>query len=239
MPELERLGARLVELLQEEYGAQLLGVLLTGSRVHGRPGPTSDLDVHVLIEGVRRRRKNIMLDGMEIEMFINPTFQVARYFDEGPATMHMYALGRIIYDPQGRMAEIQALARARWEAGPPPIKPLAIWRHRYLPADLLRDLEDIGTSDLATSALLIGRTLELLLEAHGALSGHWLEKPKRRVTDLERWDPAAAALTRAALECGPLKERVAALRQLADHVLTPLGGLMPLEWETEWEEMIP
>jgi hypothetical protein len=239
MVELETLGTKLIELLREEYGQQLLGVLLTGSRVHGTPGLTSDLDVHVLIEGVRRRRKNIVLEGMEIEMFINPTFQVARYFDEGPATMHMYAAGRIIYDPQGRMAEIQALARERWQAGPPPLKPQGIWRHRYLPADLLRDLEDIGASDPATSALLIGRVIELLLESHNVLSGHWLEKPKRRLSELERWDPTAAALARTALECGPLAERVEALQQLAGHVLAPLGGLMPLEWETDWEEMTP
>ena len=33
--------------------------------------------------------------------------------------------------------------------------------------------------------------------------------------------------------------RRAALDALAAHVLAPLGGLMPLEWRIEWEELQP
>src|SRR5690242_2170094 len=63
---------RLVALLREEFGDGLLGVLLTGSRVHGTPGPTSDLDAHVIIAAPRRQRRNFVLDGLEVELFLNP-----------------------------------------------------------------------------------------------------------------------------------------------------------------------
>jgi hypothetical protein len=34
-------------------------------------------------------------------------------------------------------------------------------------------------------------------------------------------------------------DRCAAVRALADHVLAPLGGVMPMEWTTEWEPLEP
>jgi hypothetical protein len=39
----ERLFEPLIALLRSEFGDELLGVLATGSRIHGTPGPTSDL----------------------------------------------------------------------------------------------------------------------------------------------------------------------------------------------------
>jgi hypothetical protein len=48
-----------------------------------------------------------------------------------------------------------------------------------------------------------------------------------------------ARFARAALASRPRVERIEALHQLAGHVLGPIGGLLPLEWETEWEELQP
>lgn len=43
---------RLVELLQEEFGADLKSVWLYGSRARGEePGPESDVDVLVVVDG--------------------------------------------------------------------------------------------------------------------------------------------------------------------------------------------
>src|SRR6266702_277850 len=160
----EHLFEQIITMLKDEFGDDLLGILVTGSHIHGTPGPTSDLDVHVLIKSPRRRRRNIILDGLEIEMFCNPPFQIRRYFaEEENSDQHMFIFGRAIYDPLGVVAELQAEAQARWE-------------------------------------------------------------------------PTAAHLARTALEHGPLAERRATLERLATHVLAPLGGIMPLEWATEWEE---
>ncbi|SRR6266571_2987538 len=234
----EHLFEQIITMLKDEFGDDLLGILVTGSHIHGTPGPTSDLDVHVLIKSPRRRRRNIILDGLEIEMFCNPPFQIRRYFaEEENSDQHMFSFGRAIYDPLGVVAELQAEAQALWEAGPPPIKKHEEWTRRYGPADLLRDLEDVGNADEATSNLLITRIVESLLASHYRINHHWLEKAKRRLADLERWDPTAAHLARTALEHGPLAERRATLERLATHVLAPLGGIMPLEWATEWEEV--
>jgi predicted nucleotidyltransferase len=234
----ERLFERLIAILRDEFSDDLLGILATGSRVHGTPGPTSDLDAHVIIASHRRQRRNFVLDGAEVELFINPPFQVRRYFSGRGVDEHMFTFGRPIYDPHAIVAGLQAEARARWEAGPPPVKP-EDWRHRYIPADLLRDLEDVGSSDEATASILIASLVDQLIASHYQLSGRWPEKPKRRLADLGRWDQRAEQLARAALTCRPLDQRRAALEQLAAHVLAPIGGLIPLEWRSEWEEVQP
>ena len=230
-----RLLEDIIGLLQAEFGDELLGVLATGSRIHGTPGPTSDLDVHVLIAQPRRQRRNIVLDGVEVEMFINPPFQIRRYFSDRGVDEHMFTFGRAIYDPHGVVADLQAEARARWHAGPSAVAD--IWLHRYGPADLLRDLEDVAASDQATANLLIARIADQLIESHYRLKGRWPAKPKRRLTDLEQWDACAAGLARRVLACMPLDDRRAALDQLAAHVLGPVGGLMPLEWHNEWDQL--
>jgi hypothetical protein len=233
----QQLFEAIVGLLQAEFGGDLLGVLATGSRIHGTPGPTSDLDVHVLIALPRRQRRNIVLGDLEVEMFINPPFQIRRYFGHGGHDEHMFTFGRALYDPHGVVAQLQAEARARWQAGPPAVTDA--WLHRYGPADLLRDLDDVGASDAATANLLIARIVEQLVESHYRLNHRWPAKPKRRLADLEGWDVCAAQLVRVALGCGPLADRRAALDQLAAHALAPIGGLMPLEWHNEWDELQP
>jgi hypothetical protein len=233
----QQLFEHIIGLLQAEFGDELLGVLATGSRIHGTPGPTSDLDVHVLIAQPRRQRRNIVLGGLEVEMFINPPFQIRRYFSDRGVDEHMFTFGRALYDPHGVVAQLQAEARARWQAGPPVV--IDAWMHRYGPADLLRDLDDIGTSDAAAANLLIARIVDQLVESHYRLNRRWPAKPKRRLADLEGWDARAAQLVRMALGCGPLEDRRTALDQLAAHALAPIGGLMPLEWRNEWDELQP
>lgn len=235
----ELLYERVVGLLRQEFGEELLGVLVTGSRVHGTPGPTSDLDVHVVIGSPKRQRRNFVLDGVEIELFINPPFQSRRYFADGRGhDPHMYTFGRVVYDPQGVMAGLQAEARAIWEAGPASLNPNLTWLDRYFPADLLRDLEDVR-NDEATATLLVASIVERLLATHYRINGRWEAKAKRRLADLEGWDAMAAGLARRALAGGSLVARRAAAAALADHVLEPLGGLMPIEWRTEWDEVQP
>jgi predicted nucleotidyltransferase len=226
-------------MLREEFGEGLLGVLVTGSRVHGRPGPTSDLDVHVVIAGPRRQRRNFVLAGVEIELFINPPFQSRRYFADGRGhDPHMYTFGRVVYDPQGVMAELQDEARRIWDAGPAPLDAKQAWMERYFPADLLRDLDDVG-EDEATATLLIASLVERLLSSHSRINRRWSAKAKRCLADLEGWDPVGAELARRALACGPLATRRDAAAGLAEHVLRPLGGPMPIEWRTEWDEVKP
>ena len=237
MTDLASLCTALVELLREENGDDLLGALATGSRVHGTPGPTSDLDVQVVIGSMRRQRRNIILHGVEIEMFFNPPARVRGYFaDRHLGSLHMFAFGHPIHDPSGVVAELRHEARAIWQAGPPPLPASEHWHPRYVLADMVRDLTDLA-GDPPAAALQIARIVDTALLAHSQLAGKWPEKPKRRLAALAQQHPALASLAVRALSDGPLDERRVAAAAFAAQVLAPIGGLMPLEWHSDWEAL--
>jgi hypothetical protein len=234
-----------VERLVSEFGSDLMGVLAGGSRLRSEGDTHSDLDVVAVVDRPCRKRWNFVIDGVEVETFINPPFQMRRYFEEerldGRGVMpHLCASGQIVFDPHGLMAELQAEAQAIWDAGPPPMSDQERWQFRYHVADFFRDLADVERSDAERAAFLIGLMLPRLIDQHYRISGRWLSKPKRVLNDLESWDVVAARLVRQACKGqAPTSNRGIAIRQLADYVLAPLGGLMPLEWSTEWDDLVP
>jgi len=234
-----------VERLKSEFGSDLLGVLVGGSRIRSEGDPHSDLDIVVVVERPCRKRWNFVIDGVEVETLINPPFQMRRYFEEerrdGRGVMpHLCSTAQIIFDPQGLMATLQAEARAVWDAGPPPLLERDRWQFRYYAADALRDLADVQPSDKERAMFLIGLILPMLINRHYRISGRWLLKPKRLFHDLETWDVDAARLARQACnDKVALSDRCAAVRAMADHVLAPLGGIMPMEWNTDWEILEP
>lgn len=228
--------------LQAEFGPDLLGVLATGSRVRGEGDESSDIDLHVLTGQPRRQRRNITLNDVEVEMFINPPFQIERYFADDRTSgrgvdQHVWSTARAVYDPQGAVAELQAEAQRQWNAGPPPIDG-ADWPVRYPPPDLVRDIGDVIARDPDQAQILIGVLLAELIDVHYRLHGRWRPKAKRVLADLETWDATAANLVRRSCG-GTVAERFAALKQFMQHVLAPVGGPMPLAWRTQWEDIEP
>lgn len=228
--------------LQAEFGADLLGVLATGSRMRGEGDHTSDIDLHVVIQSPRRQRRNVIVGGVEVEIFINPPFQILRYFDLGRESgrgvdQHMWSTARTIYDPRGVIAELTAEAQTQWNAGPPPVDGND-WRIRYLPADMLRDVTDVIDRDLDQAIYLIGGLVGELIDIHYRLQGRWRVKGKRILQDLASWDSTAADLVRRTYS-GSAALRFAATQSLLEHVLAPVGGPMPLAWRTDWEDLDP
>ncbi len=228
--------------LQAEFGTDLLGVLATGSRVRGQGDASSDIDLHVIIDQPRRQRRNIVVNGVEVEMFINPPFQIARYFAHDRMSgrgvdQHMWSTGRAVYDPQGVVALLHAEAQRQWDAGPPPIDGNA-WQVRYPPPDTLRDIGDVIGRDEAQAQVMIGVLLGELISLHYRLQRRWRVKGKRVLADLQTWDATATDLVRQTCQ-GTVAERFAAIEQFMQHVLAPVGGPQPLEWRSNWEDIQP
>jgi hypothetical protein len=241
----QALIGQVVDRLRNEFGPDPIGVLVGGSRVTGDARPSSDLDVIVLIARSQRQRRNVVIAGTEVEMFIDPPAEIRRYLEEGYANgrgqiAHMCASGRVVFDQQGQMAELQSEARAIVEAGPPALSEQECWQFRYAVADALRDIDDVKEDDPARTLLLIGLLVAQLIDQHYRIARRWLQKRKRVLQDLVVWDQAAARLAHDALsETQPVGDRCIAVRVLAEHVLAPLGGIMPVEWRTAWEEIEP
>jgi len=87
-------------------------LLFAGSAAYGTPMPNSDVDLYVLIGPNWRQRRNRFIQGVEVEMFINPVAQIRREFDEGEwATVDMFSRGRVHYDPTGWWHNSQRMPR--------------------------------------------------------------------------------------------------------------------------------
>lgn len=232
-----------VEQLRQEFDDDLVGVLAGGSRLRGEADPNSDIDLVVLIAQPRRRRQNIVIGGVEVEMLLNPVSQIHRYFAEERISgrgliQHLLSTGRIVYDPYQELANLQMEAGRLWAAGPAPVSATQQWQMRYAHADGLRDIADVAERDSEQASYLIGRLLPQIINDHYRLAGRWLHKPKRILNDLMTWDDAAARLARQSC-IGSIIERYDAIKTLSEHVLMPIGGLMPLAWQSEWENLEP
>lgn len=231
---------KLLEKLQQTLGDDLIGVLVGGSRVRDEHGANSDFDVVVVVGRPERKRWNFVIDGVEIETLINPLAQMKRYFaderDDGRGLMpHLCATGSIIFDPRGVVASLQSEARTIWQSGPPPLSQRERWQFRYHVAVALRDLDDVVEArDESSATLLIGILRPKLIDMHYRIAGRWLQKPKRIIRELESWDPRMAALMIESLATQDMGSSTKTVRKLAFHVLSPIGGPMPLEWEIEW-----
>ncbi len=98
------------------------------------------------------------------------------------------------------------------------------------------DIADIVAVDAERTIYLIGQLLPQVIDDHYRIQRRWQWKAKRVLLDLATWDSTAMQLARRACS-GRLDERFSALQALSTHVLAPLGGQMPLEWQSEWEEL--
>lgn len=236
----DRVSESVVRMLRGEFGAQLVGVLLVGSRAYGTPRASSDWDFFVLIDATWRQRRLLRIGGEEVEFLINPISQVRREFNmwEQPATVDMFAHGLILDDRAGSVAELQAQARQIWQAGPPPADPKRIAQWRYALCDLVKDVQDLQKDDPHSSEWLMGQGVLSALTGHYRLSRHWLPQQKYLLSDLSLWDAECAALARDTLNPGrPIGERLDALRALSNRTLSSVGGWLE-DWESD-REVVP
>jgi hypothetical protein len=228
-----------VRLLRGEFGEQLIGVLLVGSRAYETPRTLSDWDFFVLIDATWRQRRLLSIGGDEVEFLINPVQQVRREFKlwEQPATIDMFAHGLIVEDQAGTVAELQAEAHRIWQAGPPPADPKWIAQWRYTLCDLVKDVQDLQKDDPRSAEWLMGQSVLSALTGQYRLNRRWLPQQKYLLKNLSLWDAESATLARDTLDPGrPIGERVDTLRALSHRTLSSVGGWLE-HWESDREEV--
>ncbi len=219
----------------------LAGVVLAGSIIRGEGGPTSDLDVYVVVTSPYRQRRQVLIDNVRAEIFINPPWTIRAYFTEerhdgGPATAHMLVTGHVLYRQGSLLDELRSEAAAMLAAGPAALSESALTERRYFLIDLVEDAEDMRRDDPDALAFLLPGIVERSVTLLYARARRWRPKPKRLPSDLNAVDTHAAVLLRAYLHEADLATRHAAALALASHAL----GDIPRQffaWDTELEYM--
>ncbi|MEU8616455.1 nucleotidyltransferase domain-containing protein [Streptomyces sp. NPDC048623] len=195
------------ELLRDRFPAAR-AAFLAGSVLTHRRTPTSDLDIVVLLDGPPApSRENLTYGGWPVELFVQTEADWHGFADRETAQrssplLAMCADGRLLVDADGLGASLQAEARRRWAAGPPPLSDGERDYLRYILTDLLDDLR--GCPDPVERVHLVAHLLQRASELVLLTGGHWLGAGKwlsRRLSaaapDLHRTltDGAAQAIT--------------------------------------------
>ncbi|HWI53577.1 MAG TPA: hypothetical protein VNT01_15675 [Symbiobacteriaceae bacterium] len=168
------LGAALAEITSDP---EVIGVLFTGSVQQGRPQATSDLDFYVVTHKDHYWRDTRIYLGVKAELFINNVasmrWRITR--PEEIAAAAGFATGEILLDRTGEVAELQALARQRWGAGPPALidEQTALWR--YALNDMVEDLHDVADAPVA-SQVQVYEIVDHVLAPFGGLLQFWESK---------------------------------------------------------------
>jgi len=227
----ERALAVVSDKLLAEFGNDLLGLLFAGSAAYGTPMKTSDLDLFVLIAQPWRQRRNLVVEGVEVELFINPLSQIRKELNRSyNSTIEMFARGKIVYDPQGLLEELAS--EARQIASKPIRPPTDTYFVRYKPSDALKDTEDLMDVDPQAASLQLSVALREALEALFLREGRRPPKAKHLLQQVAEHMPDIAADARTVLDGSvPLEERVELLRSITERILAPVGGIL-LEGET-------
>jgi hypothetical protein len=93
---------------------EVIGALVCGSFVTGKPALHSDIDLHIVLseDVLWRERGNRVVDGFLIEYFANPPRQIREYFKEDYADNRLMAAtqfttGKIIFDREGVINQLK------------------------------------------------------------------------------------------------------------------------------------
>lgn len=164
-------------LVQERFPAAR-AAFLAGSVLTERRTTTSDLDIVVLLAGPPApSRENLLHRGWPVELFVQTEADWRNFADQETARrssplLAMCSEGMLLVDSDGLGATLQAEARRRLAAGPPPLSDRERDYQRYVLTDLLDDLR--GCTDPAERIHLVAHTLQRASELALLAGGHWL-----------------------------------------------------------------
>jgi predicted nucleotidyltransferase len=97
---------------------EVVGALVCGSYVTGRPTENSDIDIHIILDDscTWRQKGNEIVDGFLIEYFVNPPHQIKKYFESDYQNnkiidAHMFVTGKILFDRTGDVKKLAEEAK--------------------------------------------------------------------------------------------------------------------------------
>lgn len=171
-----------------------------------------------------------MYRGWPVELFVQTQAAWHRFADQETAKrssplLAMCSDGMLLVDTDGLGASLQAEARKRWAAGPPPLSDRERDYQRYILTDLLDDLR--GCADPAERVHLVAHMLQRASQLVLLVGGHWLGGGKWLSRRLAAADPGLhRTLTGGAAQAftGDASVFAAAVTEVLDRAAWPAVG---------------
>lgn len=218
----------------------VIGIILSGSHIHGHPGPHSDMDVYIVLDKADwRERGNTWIDGEEIEYFINPVSKIEEYFKEEakphnkPSTAHMFANCKVLYKDGKKLDRLIAKAKKIIKKEHAKLKKVEVELAKYSLDDLRKDLEDLFFKDDDFAMMILSHQIldECLKTFYRVKRKPNDKKAKMLQKTLKKLDPKFERLYRAAAIESNIPKKKKKLNSLINYVEKLLGGKRSKEWK--------
>lgn len=151
----------------------VIGAVVCGSYVTGKPSPHSDIDVHIILcDDVNwRERRNIIVEGYLIEYFANPPKQIEKYFEEDykslrPHSMVQFLTGKIIFDKYNKVNELKDKAKIWFDKKYKELSDTSVELMKYHIWDTLDNLSDCYEQDRIDFNFVYYNSLKILFEEY-------------------------------------------------------------------------
>jgi hypothetical protein len=212
------------------------GIIASGTIVRGNPGPSSDLDLYVIVARPERQRLQRFFHGVPAEIFVNSLPWIERYFVQEraagrPVTAHMLASGVVLHDRQGVASALRRRA-AEDLAVPPQATPAQLVQWRYLVATLFEDACDLAQDEPEMARAFLFQVVAEALRYRFLEAGVWHPRAKALLHALDELDPLLTELARRFYRACTLDEQLGLAREIVTRTSGETGFFA---WETEPE----
>ena len=176
----------------------VIGIILVGSYVHSTPDKYSDIDVSIILnESETNERGNTMINGYEIEYFINSKLQLHHYFatELHKHSAHMFTYNIVLFERNNLLQPLFEHARQVMEQKLPELSELNVERKKYLFDDLKKDFLDcLENQNLFATKLLVNTIVSEAISTFYEIKQYLPEKIKRSYNYLRKIDPEFSQL---------------------------------------------
>ncbi len=177
-----------------------IAIVVGGSVLRGQGDANSDLDIYVIHQAGWRQRVQKRVNGVPIEIFVNPPAQVRRYFaDERkagrPITAHLLTTGFAMLEQDETLQQLRAEA-ALVLSQRPDLTPQELEIQRYLAVDLLDNVADVAERAPETALFILDQAMQRMIVYAFLAANHNLPRLKETLERLGEVDTELQTLAR-------------------------------------------
>jgi predicted nucleotidyltransferase len=212
-----------------------IGIIASGSIIHGNPSPTSDFDIYVIHEEKFRQRVQKYFNNVPCEIFINSIELTKLSFlaeqnNNRPVTAHMIANGILLKGDNNE--NIISIIK---EAKDFQFKPKVLTSNdetfiKYGISNLLEDANDVVESDPMTCEYILVKVIDKIIDFWFLKKQLPLSRIKERMCLINSYDPEFYVQINKAFQAQSIKEKLEAVTKIVENIIGEKGYF---EWTSE------
>ena len=221
----------------QQQDKDIIGIIVTGSYIHGNLNENSDIDIHLILNEKceYRERGNTWIDGIEIEYFKNTPQQIRKYFIEevkSPHTAHMLVHSSVEYSNALVINELIEEAKFALAHLPKPMHTIQKELAKYHIDDQWKDYQDVVMNkDVFARKFIFFDLVNKLVDTTCQFYQLRRDKSKKVEQQLASVDNEITLLLKNVLATQNVNEEVKHLEVLKIYIENKIGGRRTKEWK--------